>query len=91
MRPWRPTQRRSWPPCRRSRPRVLRPSPPALGVYILPTDDPGATLREVATWLEARRIVPLALRFGAPSLEEVFLRLTGEAAPADRVTQDAAR
>ncbi|HEY7941204.1 MAG TPA: ABC transporter ATP-binding protein [Candidatus Limnocylindrales bacterium] len=48
------------------------------GVYILPTDDPAATLREVATWLEARRIVPLALRFAAPSLEEVFLRLTGE-------------
>ena len=46
------------------------------GVYILPTDNPGATLREVATWLESRRIVPLALRFGAPSLkEEVFLRL----------------
>ncbi len=54
------------------------------GVYILPTDDPGATLREVAAWLETRRIVPLALRFGAPSLEEVFLRLTGDAAADDR-------
>jgi ABC-2 type transport system ATP-binding protein len=52
------------------------------GVYILPTDDPSATLREVAAWLESRRIVPLALRFGAPSLEEVFLRLTGDAADA---------
>ena len=57
--------------------RLPVPSPrPA--VYVLPTDDPGATLREVATWLEARRIVPLALRFGAPSLEEVYPRLTGE-------------
>ncbi len=66
---------------------VATGAPPAAsgrpGVYLLPTDDPGATLREVATWLEARRIVPLALRYGAPSLEEVFLRLTGEA-EADR-------
>jgi ABC-2 type transport system ATP-binding protein len=52
------------------------------GTYVLATADPNATLREVAAWLEARRIVPLALRFGAPSLEEVFLRLTGDARPA---------
>ena len=51
------------------------------GTYLLGTADPNATLREVAAWLEARRIVPLALRFGAPSLEEVFLRLTGDAGP----------
>jgi ABC-2 type transport system ATP-binding protein len=51
------------------------------GTYLLATTDPNATLREVAAWLEARRIVPLALRFGAPSLEDVFLRLTGDASP----------
>ena len=66
-------------------PHVTSPRP---GVYVLPTDDPGATLREVATWLEARRIVPLALRFGAPSLEEVFLRLTGDAATDEGAAQD---
>jgi ABC-2 type transport system ATP-binding protein len=49
------------------------------GTYLLVTGEPSTTLREVAAWLEARRIVPLALRFGAPSLEEIFLRLTGDA------------
>lgn len=58
------------------------------GVYILPTDDPNATLREVAAWLETRRMVPLALRFGAASLEEVFLRLTGDAAADDDAMPD---
>jgi len=57
------------------------------GVYILPTADPNATLREVAEWLEQRHIVPLALRFGAASLEEVFLRLTGDAEPDETTTQ----
>jgi ABC-2 type transport system ATP-binding protein len=49
------------------------------GTYRLPTGEPNTTLREVADWLAGRRIVPLTLRFGAPSLEEVYQRLTGGA------------
>ncbi|MFI5261671.1 MAG: ABC transporter ATP-binding protein [Candidatus Limnocylindrales bacterium] len=51
------------------------------GTYRVATDDPGAALREVAAWLEGRHIVPIALSFAAPSLEEVFIRLTSDDAP----------
>ncbi|HTS14339.1 MAG TPA: hypothetical protein VMH24_01630, partial [Candidatus Sulfotelmatobacter sp.] len=53
------------------------------GVYVLPTDDASVTLREVTAWLEGRRLVPVSLRFGAPSLEDVYLRLTGDGATGD--------
>ncbi len=48
------------------------------GVYVLRTASAGDLLVEIATWLLAVAIEPLAIRVGQGSLEDVFLRLVGE-------------
>ena len=50
------------------------------GVYSLATGSPGELLVELSAWLWAKRLEPLALEVERESLEEVFLRLTGEEA-----------
>ena len=50
------------------------------GHYAIETDDAGALLVELTTWLRAAGIVPGELRVGRESLEDVFLRLTGSEA-----------
>ena len=57
--------------------RSLRQERP--GRYALGADDPATLLVELASWLRARRLEPLAIHFDSASLEEVFVRLTGEA------------
>ena len=52
--------------------RVERP-----GRYVLVTAAPSKLLLELAGWLSAVELEPLAIRFREPSLEETFLRLTG--------------
>jgi ABC-2 type transport system ATP-binding protein len=47
------------------------------GRYAIDTDDAGALLVELTTWLRDARIIPDELRVGGESLEDVFLRLTG--------------
>jgi ABC-2 type transport system ATP-binding protein len=51
------------------------------GEYVLRTDAPADLLVELATWLRARSILPRELRVGHGTLEDVFLRLTGEVPP----------
>jgi ABC-2 type transport system ATP-binding protein len=49
----------------------------AVGEYVI--DDPGpAALAAVSAWLETSGVEVIDLRSGAASLEDVFLRLTGE-------------
>ena len=48
------------------------------GVYVLRTAAAGELLVELSTWLLAIGVEPLAIRVGQGSLEDVFLRLTGE-------------
>jgi ABC-2 type transport system ATP-binding protein len=50
------------------------------GVYSLATGSPGELLVELSAWLWAKHLEPLALEVERESLEEVFLRLTGEEA-----------
>ena len=50
------------------------------GVYSLATGSPGELFVELSAWLWAKRLEPLAIDVGRESLEEVFLRLTGEEA-----------
>jgi len=49
-----------------------------VGVYVLRTASAGTLLVELGTWLLAIGVEPLAIRVGQGSLEDVFLRLTGE-------------
>jgi hypothetical protein len=39
---------------------------------------PGLLLVELSGWLLERGLVPRSIRHGGPSLEELFIRLTGE-------------
>jgi ABC-2 type transport system ATP-binding protein len=52
------------------------------GVYSLATGSPGELLVELSAWLWAKRLEPLALEVERESLEDVFLRLTGDEAEA---------
>ena len=47
------------------------------GHYAIETDDAGALLVQLTTWLRDAKVVPDELRVGGESLEDVFLRLTG--------------
>jgi ABC-2 type transport system ATP-binding protein len=48
------------------------------GIYALSTDSAGETLVALAGWLWAKQLLPLSIRTGPSSLEEVFLRLVAE-------------
>ncbi|MDQ3871232.1 MAG: ABC transporter ATP-binding protein [Chloroflexota bacterium] len=46
--------------------------------YLLATASPSMLLLELGGWLCAEGLEPLSIRLGEPSLEETFLRLTGQ-------------
>jgi len=48
------------------------------GRYVLSTGSPGELLVELSSWLWAARLEPLAIHVGDASLEEAFLRITGD-------------
>lgn len=53
--------------------RTVRP-----GVYVISTEEPAELLMELAAWLWALGVEPMGIQLGHASLEDVFLRLTGE-------------
>lgn len=50
------------------------------GYYAIETEDAGALLVGLTTWLHEANVVPDELRVGGETLEDVFLRLTGSEA-----------
>jgi ABC-2 type transport system ATP-binding protein len=48
------------------------------GVYVLETADPPAALKAVTAWAQAGGVAIRELRVGRESLEDIFLRLTGD-------------
>jgi len=48
------------------------------GVYLFETVDPPAVLAGVTGWAQAQQVAIRELRVGRESLEDIFLRLTGD-------------